>query len=192
MKLHLLRHGMTIANERRLYCGWSDVGLTEAGRQQMLRLKESCEYPDSAGCEIITSGLRRTDETLQLIYGRKADRTVPELREMHFGRFEMHSYEQLKDDAQYQAWIMDESGTVCTPDGESSAGFQARVCAAADAIRHDAIVFCHGGVIAAVMQHFFPEEGKNLYQWQPSYGCGYTLIFEGEKAEYRPIPKKTN
>jgi len=190
MKLHLLRHGMTIANERRLYCGWSDPGLTEVGREQLLRLKECCDYPDVANCEIISSGMRRTDETLQLIYGRAADRTIPDLREMHFGSFEMRSYAELKDDACYQAWIMDESGTVCTPGGESSAGFQGRVCAAADALSQDAIVFCHGGVISAIMQHFFPEEGKDLYGWQPSYGCGYTVVLEGTHREYFPLPER--
>ena len=190
MKLHLLRHGMTIANERRLYCGWSDVGLTESGREQLMRLKECCEYPDAVGCEIITSGMRRTDESLKLIYSRAADRIIPDLREMHFGSFEMHSYEELKEDGQYQAWIMDESGTVCTPGGESSAVFQTRVRTAVEALQRDAIVFSHGGVISAIMQHFFPEEGKNLYEWQPANGCGYTLILEGERAEYQFIPQK--
>ena len=30
--LYLLRHSLTEANERRLYCGWTDLPLSPAGR----------------------------------------------------------------------------------------------------------------------------------------------------------------
>ena len=29
------------------------------------------------------------------------------------------------------------------------------------------------GVIAAIMDHLFPGEGKNRYEWQSAPGCGY-------------------
>ena len=190
MKLYLIRHGMTIANERRLYCGASDPELTQHGRELLLQLKQEKRYPSPEGLHILSSGMRRTDETLEIIYGRGADHCDVAFREMNFGAFEMHSYDELKDDPQYQAWIMDESGTACTPGGESSAEFQARVCRAVDAIRRDAIVFCHGGVISAIMQHFFPEEDKNLYQWQPGYGCGYALELDCGRRKYWPIPEE--
>ena len=31
------------------------------------------------------------------------------------------------------------------------------------------------GVIAAIMDHLFPGEGKNRYEWQPSPGGGYEI-----------------
>ena len=37
------------------------------------------------------------------------------------------------------------------------------------------MLICHGGVIAAIMGHLFPEEGKSRYDWQPSNGKGYRL-----------------
>lgn len=177
MKLILLRHGRTRANELRLYCGSSDVPLSEQGRAELEKLKARGIYPDLQGYLKISSGMLRTDETLRLICGAEPDVCMPELREMDFGRFEMHSYEEMKNDADYQAWICDESGMTPTPGGESSCGFRSRVRAAAETIRQDAVVVCHGGVIAALMAYWFPDEGKNMYQWQPEGGCGYLVEF---------------
>jgi len=36
-------------------------------------------------------------------------------------------------------------------------------------------MIAHGGVIAAIMEHLFPEEHKSRYQWQPQNGCGYAV-----------------
>ena len=35
----------------------------------------------------------------------------------------------------------------------------------------------HDGVIAALMEHLFPQENKNRYQWQSPNGGGYLLTF---------------
>ena len=40
MRLVLLRHGRTAANDARLYCGATDVALSEAGRSQLLQRRE--------------------------------------------------------------------------------------------------------------------------------------------------------
>ena len=39
----------------------------------------------------------------------------------------------------------------------------------------DTVIITHGGVIAAIMAHYFKEENKNRYQWQPQPGHGYLL-----------------
>lgn len=190
MKLVLLRHGMTPANEARLYCGSTDVALSDKGRAQLRARRTRVRYPAIDGLERITSGMRRTDETLQILFGVEPDRREPALREMDFGRFEMHSYAQLKEDADYQRWIADETGAVPTPGGESTAAFRRRVAAAFDALHRDALVVCHGGVIAARMGQLFPEEGRNLYQWQPDFGLGYALVLERGAWSYAPIEEE--
>jgi len=182
-----LRHGRTLANERRLYCGASDEPLCSRGREELLRLRNSGIYPDFTGLIKITSGMRRTDETLRILTDFQPDMRMPAFREMHFGRFEMHSYEELKDDPDYQAWIMDESGSLQTLGGESAAQFHERIFAAADALRQDALLVCHGGVIATLMQRWFPEEGKNMYQWQPDSGCGYEILDTEDGKRYFSI-----
>lgn len=44
------------------------------------------------------------------------------------------------------------------------------------------LVVCHGGVIAAAMEHYFPGERENFWQWIPDPGHGYTISFAGGKA----------
>ena len=39
----------------------------------------------------------------------------------------------------------------------------------------DTVIVTHGGVIAAIMEHLFPNENKNRYQWQPKPGYGYMI-----------------
>ena len=192
MRLVLLRHGRTEANERRLYCGASDPRLSPGGRAELEELRTRADYPGIEGLWRVTSGLRRADETMQLLFGVDPEARIAGLQEMNFGRFEMHSYAELREDADYQAWICDGSGTVCTPGGESSAQFRKRVCAAADAIDRDALVICHGGVIAALMARWFPEAKRNLYQWQPGFGLGYVVEMDGGKRRFEPVVIKND
>lgn len=42
-------------------------------------------------------------------------------------------------------------------------------------IKEDACIVTHGGVIAALMEHLFPGENKNRYEWQSKNGCGYII-----------------
>ena len=51
----------------------------------------------------------------------------------------------------------------------------ARVMEAFAEIREDTVLIAHGGVIAAIMEHLFPEENKYRYEWQPQNGKGYCL-----------------
>ena len=187
MRLVLLRHGRTAANEARLYCGATDVALSEAGRAQLILRRECVRYPEVDGLLRVTSGMLRADETLCILFGAEPELRLPGLREMNFGRFEMHSYEQLKGDTDYQRWIMDGTGEVSTPGGEAKNAFHRRVNAAFDGLRRDALVVCHGGVIAARMEKLFPQENRNLYQWQPDSGLGYVLEENGGIWSYTTI-----
>ena len=50
------------------------------------------------------------------------------------------------------------------------------------------VTVTHGGVIACIMAHFFPHEGKNRYQWQPAPAEGYCLILkDGIPTEYQQL-----
>ena len=185
--IYLIRHGMTSANEKRLYCGSSDIALTENGREALKRKREKGGYPDAAARLIISSGMRRCNETSMLLFGRAPDQIAKELREINFGEFELHSYAELCADAAYQKWITDESGDVAPPEGESSNAFKARVISAIQAVPDEAIVVCHGGVIAGLMAHWFPGEGKHMYAWQPDFGEGYAVNLQ--RKAYTRIPE---
>ena len=170
MKIYLIRHGKTEANERRLYCGSTDLPLSESGRDELRRLRY-----DMKKVRCLTSGMARTNETLHILFGDVPFEEDPRFREVDFGRFEMHSYEQLKDMPEYQAWISGDNEANVPPGGESGAQMKARVLEGFAEIREDTVLVCHGGVIAAIMAHLFPEENKSRYEWQPENGRGYCL-----------------
>ena len=184
MKLILIRHGKTEANEKHLYCGSTDLPLSESGKAALAERRRTTPYPSPDGMRILTSGMRRCDETLGLLYGDLPREADPAFREMDFGTFEMRSYEEMKEDPAYLAWITgDNEANVC-PGGESGQIMTARVLEGLRkliACGRDTLLVTHGGVIAAIMAHLFPEEVKNRYVWQPAPGGGYDV----DLAEHR-------
>ena len=192
MTIHLLRHGRTEANDRRIYCGATDISLSEGGLNALKELRESLSYPDITELRAYTSGLLRTQETLHAIYGDVEFVALPGLNEMNFGRFEMHGYDELKNDAEYISWITDETGDFVCPGGESSNIFKQRIFEIFSSIASsgdNAMIVCHGGVIAQLMAGMFPDAGRNFYEWQPSAGRGYSIHFEnGIPTKFEEIP----
>ena len=170
MTIYLIRHGKTEANEKHLYCGSTDLPLSDTGRGEL----EQRDY-DISHVRFLISGMKRTRETLQILFGEVPYEVDPRFREVDFGNFEMHSYEQLKDRADYQIWLTGDNEVNVPPGGESGAQMRERVLQAFSEIGEDTCVITHGGVIAAIMEHLFPDEGKNRYQWQPKPGCGYAV-----------------
>ena len=183
MEIHLIRHGKTIANEQRLYCGAADLPLSENGKKEIAELKNQGIYPSAD--LYFTSGLLRTEQTIDIIYGNVQRKIIPDIAEYKFGLFEMKSYEDLKEQDDYQAWITDETGDFECPGGESKNQFNKRVTDGFNSILEEvrqvencsAFVSCHGGTIACIMEYLFPNT-QNFYEWQPKPGRGYTLVYD--------------
>ena len=178
----LLRHGATAANEKRLYCGTSDIPLSETGRAALAELRDTMSYPSASGFHVYTSGMRRAEQTLSILFGDVEHGTEPGLREMAFGAFELHSYDELKTDSAYLDWISGDNEKNRCPGGESGEEMTRRVLAAFDKLLRqdgDLLLVCHGGPIAAIMAHCFPAAGKSRYEWQPGGGRGYLIEFDG-------------
>ena len=171
MTIYLIRHGKTEANEKHLYCGSTDLPLSETGKAELQTL-----HYDIKNVRFITSGMKRTNETLRILFGDVPFDTDPRFREIDFGDFEMHSYEELKDDPDYQAWITGDNTSNVPPNGESGVQMTKRVLRAFSEIREDTCIITHGGCIAAIMEHLFPDESKSRYEWQPKSGCGYIVM----------------
>lgn len=187
----LLRHGATAANHEKRYAGSTDVSLSDEGIAALRTLQSSGLYPDISGYALYTSNLLRAKETLAILFPGSAAAALSSFNEMDFGAFEMHSYEDLKDRAEYRLWVEDTTGNVSCPMGESANHFRRRVAEGMEKLmaqRENALVITHGGVIAQIMQALFPHENKHFYQWQPANGCGYLIRFSGgTAASYRPI-----
>ena len=126
------------------------------------------------------------EQTLEILFGPVEHRVDPDFREVDFGAFEMGSYEELKDNPAYQAWLEGDNESNVPPGGESGVQMKARVLTAFSRLQEDTVVITHGGVIAAVMEACFPEEQKNRYLWQPKPGHGYAI----RDGRYWAIPEE--
>ena len=182
----LLRHGVTEANRLHRYCGSTDLPLDEAALADFRANRPV--YPSAEGFRILTSGMLRTEQTLRELYGEVPHEAVPAFREIDFGAFENRSYEELKDDPAYRAWLTGNNEENVCPGGESGAQMTARVLAAWEALEEDVLLVPHGGVIAAIMAHLFPGAGKSRYQWQPRPFHGYLLTFPESGPVFEEIP----
>lgn len=174
MTIYLIRHGKTEANEKWLYCGSTDLPLSAAGRAELQN-----KHYGIKNVRFLTSGMQRTNETLRILFGEVSYTVDPRFREVDFGVFEMRSYEELKAVPEYQTWLTGDNEANVPPEGESGQQMKERVLQAFSCIREDTCFITHGGVIAAIMEHLFPEEKKDRYQWQPKPGCGYVLSENG-------------
>ena len=177
MTIYLIRHGKTEANERRLYCGSTDLPLSAAGREELKGL-----HYEISNVRFLTSGMVRANETMELLFPGVPYEQEPRFREVDFGAFEMCSYEQLKDVPEYQDWLSGDNESNVPPGGESGREMTQRVLAAMKDIREDTCIVTHGGVIAAILSSLFPKENRNRYQWQPKNGCGYVIFEDGFEA----------
>lgn len=190
MKLTLIRHGLTEGNLRRLYYGGVDIPLAPEGEAALRQLRQTRVYP--IGRRYYTSGMVRTEQTFAILYGDIPHEAVPGLREMHFGDWEMKSYEELKDDPAYRKWCEgDVEQNVC-PHGESFARVYERVGEAILPIlarNEDAVCVVHGGVIAFLLKRWFPTDLAHTYERTPEPGYGYQVTFtDGKPVDLVPIP----
>ena len=188
--LYMIRHSLTEGNERRLYYGSTDLPLSANGRALCHELHGSLTLPE--GILFATSGMLRAEETLQLLVGDVPHAIYPDLREMEMGAFEMHSYDELKDNPDYQAWLSDTSGEFVIPGGESNQAVRERAVGCVRklaASEQDAMLaVCHGGIIAAVMHEFFRDLSRSFYDWIPHACHGYEIIFQnGQPVEWKEI-----
>jgi len=183
MVVYLIRHGKTAATEQKLYCGATDLPLSDDGVAYIKYLMAEGVYPPAADL-YFTSGMKRAEQTLSLIYGQVNRTILPELAEYNFGDFEMQLHEQLTNRCDYQAWIGDRTGRIACPGGESREQFARRVLAGYAQIVEisreveTVLAICHGGSITCIMDYLFPDAQKSFYDWYLAPGHGYKLTYD--------------
>lgn len=190
--IYLIRHGETEANIKHIYCGSTDLPLSNTGvrKLEVRRDDEVIRYlREKADCVFVTSGMMRTEQTLEILFEDMLHIQDTRFREIDFGKFEMKSYYDLKNTAEYQRWLFGDNEENVCPGGESGRQMEERVMEAFNELcaiylsseqQQDAVVITHGGVIAAIMNNLFPEAGFNRFEWQPAPGCGYVIKNEIE------------
>ena len=204
-KIYLIRHGITEGNQKKWFYGASDIPLAEEGKEELRSLKEKDIYPEfPEDADLYTTGLLRTEQTFEILFGDKPHKAIGNLKEMGFGEYECKTYEELKEYEDFDKWAWDTTGDVKLPGAESKNEFAARIAEGIKELRgyhrlkelshrHSgkdvvSVVVCHGGVIAAAMMQLFPEVNGNMWDWMPQPGYGYCVEFEeGEPTMYTKI-----
>lgn len=174
MLIVLLRHGETAYNEQRRYQGATDMPLSERGRAKL-------RADDNAPDEVIVTPLCRTKQTAAILFPNAKQIVCDDLREMDFGDFEGRTYDEMKDDAAYCAWLDSGCETAC-PNGESRAAFCERVCHAFEACvdevsaRGEAllVIVAHGGTQMAALSRFVLPH-RDYYEWNAPNAGGFVL-----------------
>ena len=177
-KIHLIRHGLTEANERGLYIGKTDLMLSAAGLKDLLDKKEAAVYPNAT--RFYTSPLKRCRQTLEVLYPSCNAQVMNGLAECDFGEWDGKSVEELQADEEFGRWIAGESKTI--PAGEDPEEFQSRVMSTFEAIVEtamkngdsDTVICTHGGVIMLIMAAYALPRA-DMSQWAAESGCGFTL-----------------
>lgn len=190
IKLYLIRHGKTYCNEKQLYCGKSDVDLSENGVNELREISKKTKYPRCGF--YFTSGAKRANQTLEILCPKSEYSILKKFFEYDFGDFELKGYEDLKLLEEYTSWIDDKEGSVRCPNGESRAEFKKRIKDAfVELIRYlieedikKAFGVLHGGSIGMILEMLY-DDSKNFYEWQPKNGEGYELsISAGNNMEF--------
>lgn len=191
MEVIFIRHLPTPGNEKKQYIGRTDEVLSSGAvtsfhkkREMYLKSQKEGKYPPfyPPAEMIVASPMKRCVQTAELIYPGQKIVTEPELRECDFGRFEGKTYEELKDDLAYIAWL-ESGGVLAFPEGEDQETFRSRcvegVCrwlkkGAAEKKRSIAFVV-HGGTIMAAL-HRLAEGEHSFYDWQTGNGRGFLAL----------------
>jgi alpha-ribazole phosphatase len=158
MKIYLIRHGESTANAGNLFCGHSDVPLTEAGIEQASLAHDKLKKIRFG--KVYSSDLSRAYETAGII-SKKPKKIVvcSELREMDFGIFDSLSHADMKANhpEEYREWSSDFLNNV-PPGGESMISMYSRVNEKYREIveKHlgtddNILLVSHGGVIRSIL-----------------------------------------
>lgn len=147
-RLWLVRHGPTGA---RGMCGWSDLPADLSDADALRRLSRALPP-----VPMVSSDLSRAVATADALAGPRPrlphDR---DLREMHFGAWEMRTHAEAEaEDAVLARALWEEPGDHAPPGGESWNALCARVWGTLDRFLEagEVIVVCHFGPILAALQ----------------------------------------
>lgn len=180
MKFILVRHGQTLANENKIFSGWTDYPLTDRGRRQCKLLSNSLKQYDHVE-RIYSSPLVRAKTTAKYIARGMGKGIVikEELKEINFGLFEQKTSQEIiaEFSDEWESWNAD-FVNFKLPDGENLLDLKARVIPFIEKLLEedkDAIIVSHGAVIQTVITHLLGLDLKQIWHFQCKNGS-YTEI----------------
>ena len=178
MKIVLVRHGETTGNQDKTFTGWSDVRLTDRGKEELKTYKKTHYYPKTD--RYYTSDLTRTIETFNILFGDEADifESSKELREIYFGDIEDQP-QSVHVEAFAQAW----GQNIRQNNWETVSEFTYRIVSKLENILQDlqnekldsATIVCHSGVIKTLLIFLTHQPYQDFTKIKAPNGLGYIL-----------------
>ena len=180
--LHLIRHGITEANLKKLFVGAGmDVPVCDAGFAHIERMMAQYTYPNPA--TVFVSPMLRARQTADMIYPDKTKIIIDELKETACGQFEGRTYEDLIQDPDFLRWNkLDDPEPYCPIGGETLPNFVDRCVRSLNGMFEfmmrsgttEAVAVCHGAVINTMLTlSGLPEQPYDT--WTTDNAAGYTL-----------------
>lgn len=177
MRLFLVRHGQTLANQQGVFCGITDVPLTPLGELQAQQVAQWLAAVPFT--QALSSELLRARQTATTVLGQRplVLQTEPGFNEMNFGDWEMRHHRELQqqDTQAWDAWLADWQ-QACPTAGESFPLFSQRISQQVQRLLSqsndgDCLLVAHQGSLsllmagllnmpAAGMWHFHFEQGS--------------------------------
>jgi broad specificity phosphatase PhoE len=183
-QLVLVRHGETEGESSVRFHGSADIDLSAEGRAHMRRVAATiARLPDL----VVASPLRRSWRAAAIIAGDRGVRLEPDFREIHFGRFEGLTKEEIRarDPILYEDWQKRAPGFEY-PGGELRAAFRERIERGLDRLlaedARDALLVLHKGVIRAIVERL---TGAALPSDEPALGELIVLTRDADGTWFR-------
>lgn len=182
VKLILVRHALTVDNQKSRLSGHIDSSISEEGKEQ---IDKSTNYlKDFDIDKIYTTTSSRTKDTVKKLSELKSIEIIEKesLKEISFGDFEGLTFDEIKDKYPKEFQDMIEKGYEYKyPNGESLIDSYNRVCIELDNIISNndnrTILICsHGGTIRNIITYLISNSYK--YHWNFKIDNGSVTILE--------------
>ncbi|WP_028913900.1 histidine phosphatase family protein [Pseudorhodobacter ferrugineus] len=171
---HWVRHGPTHA---KTLVGWSDLPADLSDTAAIARL--SAHLPDAP---VVSSTLIRASATADAIVAQRARLPHdPDLREIHFGDWELQHFTEVADQALIRRF-WEEPGAIRPPNGESWDVVCGRVNGAVERLmgHKDIIVVAHFGVILTQVQRALGIGGYEAFSHKIDNLSVTEITFDGQ------------
>lgn len=182
VKLILVRHALTVDNQKSRLSGQIDSSISEEGREQIDKITNYLKDFDID--KIYTTTSSRTKDTVKKLSELKSIEIIEKesLKEISFGDFEGLTFDEIKDKYPKEFQDMIEKGYEYKyPNGESLIDSYNRVCIELDNIISNnddrTILICsHGGTIRNIITYLISNSYK--YHWNFKIDNGSVTILE--------------
>ena len=182
VKLILVRHALTVDNQKSRLSGHIDSSISEEGKEQIDKITNYLKDFDID--KIYTTTSSRTKDTVKKLSELKSIEIIEKesLKEISFGDFEGLTFDEIKDKYPKEFQDMIEKGYEYKyPNGESLIDSYNRVCIELDNIISNnddrTILICsHGGTIRNIITYLISNSYK--YHWNFKIDNGAVTILE--------------